>query len=99
MKLRLHGFESASRANGPGLRAVVWFQGCTLDCPGCFNPETHNPEGGYETDIDFLFQGIISSKNPIKGVSLSGGEPFQKPKALLYLLKLIRIKTTHTACC
>jgi len=90
MKLRLHGFESASRANGPGLRAVVWFQGCTLDCPGCFNPETHNPEGGYETDIDSFFHEIISSNNPIEGVSFSGGEPLQQPEALLYLLKRIR---------
>ena len=44
MRIRLHAFEPASRANGPGPRAAVWFQGCTLGCPGCFNPDTHPHE-------------------------------------------------------
>src|SRR3972149_712339 len=39
--LRLHALLPRSRANGPGMRAVIWFQGCTRGCPGCFNPETH----------------------------------------------------------
>jgi anaerobic ribonucleoside-triphosphate reductase activating protein len=38
---RIHAVEPRSRANGPGIRFVVWFQGCTLGCPGCFNPATH----------------------------------------------------------
>lgn len=38
---RVHAVEPRSRANGPGVRFVVWSQGCTLGCPGCFNPETH----------------------------------------------------------
>jgi anaerobic ribonucleoside-triphosphate reductase activating protein len=38
---RLHSVLPRSRANGPGLRYVIWAQGCTLGCPGCFNPETH----------------------------------------------------------
>ena len=45
-RLRLHAFEPASRANGPGLRAVLWARGCSLGCPGCFNPETHAFAGG-----------------------------------------------------
>ena len=61
MKIRLHAFESASRANGPGLRAVVWFQGCTLGCPGCFNPGTHNASGGYDSDTDTLAAEILTS--------------------------------------
>lgn len=43
--IRLHAFEPRSRANGPGSRFVVWFQGCSLGCPGCFNPKTHDPAG------------------------------------------------------
>jgi len=39
--MQIHEMISASRVNGPGRRAVVWFQGCTLACPGCWNPETH----------------------------------------------------------
>ena len=37
----IHAIEPRSRANGPGARFVVWLQGCTLGCPGCFNPATH----------------------------------------------------------
>ena len=44
MTLRLHGFLPRSRANGPGWRSVVWVQGCSLGCPGCFNPQTHGRE-------------------------------------------------------
>ncbi|MGD0006352.1 MAG: 4Fe-4S cluster-binding domain-containing protein, partial [Anaerolineaceae bacterium] len=39
--LNLHHFEPLSLVNGPGKRSVVWVQGCTLNCPGCFNPQTH----------------------------------------------------------
>jgi anaerobic ribonucleoside-triphosphate reductase activating protein len=41
----LHAFVPGSRANGPGLRAVVFFQGCVLQCSGCWNPETHRFRG------------------------------------------------------
>lgn len=37
----LHAFVPASRANGPGLRAVIYFQGCSLNCAGCWNPTSH----------------------------------------------------------
>ena len=86
MNLRLHAFEPASRANGPGLRAVVWFQGCTLGCPGCFNPATHDLRGGSESDTVCLAAEILASAPQIDGISISGGEPFQQPDALLDLL-------------
>jgi len=85
MNLRIHAVEPASLANGPGLRAVVWFQGCTLGCPGCFNPATHNASAGGDVDTGVLaatFLGI----SEIAGINLSGGEPFQQPEALLDLL-------------
>jgi pyruvate-formate lyase-activating enzyme len=40
--LRLHQFLPSSHTNGPGLRAVLWVQGCSLGCPRCFNPATHS---------------------------------------------------------
>jgi anaerobic ribonucleoside-triphosphate reductase activating protein len=86
MKCRLHAFEPASRANGPGLRAGVWFQGCTLGCPGCFNPATHNGQDGYECDTQTLAAEILAIATRIEGISISGGEPFQQPEALLDLL-------------
>jgi anaerobic ribonucleoside-triphosphate reductase activating protein len=93
MKLRLHAFEPASRANGPGLRAVVWFQGCTLGCPGCFNPATHDPQGGYEADTETLAAETLSLGSTIEGISISGGEPFQQPAALADLLN--RLADSH----
>jgi anaerobic ribonucleoside-triphosphate reductase activating protein len=89
MRIRLHAFEPASRANGPGLRAVVWFQGCMLGCPGCFNPATHDVQGGYETRVESLAQQILAASN-IEGISISGGEPFQQPEALVGLVTLLR---------
>jgi anaerobic ribonucleoside-triphosphate reductase activating protein len=96
MKIRLHAFEPASRANGPGLRAVVWFQGCMLGCPGCFNPDTHDPTAGYDWDTENLAAEILSLGTTIEGISLSGGEPFQQPAALLDLL--IRVSGSHLSC-
>lgn len=89
IKLRIHALELASRANGPGMRAVVWFQGCTLGCPGCFNPGTHDLRGGNLIDIEELAQQILTHRSEIEGVSISGGEPFQQPEALLCLLEHI----------
>jgi len=89
VNLRLHAFEPASRANGPGLRAVVWFQGCTLGCPSCFNPATHDPTAGTERDTADLAQVILAQKERIEGVTVSGGEPFQQPAALLDLLQRV----------
>ncbi len=81
---RIHAVELASRANGPGARMVVWFQGCTLGCAGCFNPATH-AEGGTPTTVaDLLAQ--LASTPASTGLTLSGGEPFQQPDVARALL-------------
>ena len=74
--LRLHGFEPCSAANGPGRRAVLWVQGCTLACPGCFNPRTHDRSGD-QVGVDELFSRIDQLGDRIEGVTVSGGEPLQ----------------------
>jgi anaerobic ribonucleoside-triphosphate reductase activating protein len=91
--LRLHQFLPYSRANGPGRRAVVWVQGCTLGCPGCFNPETHIFADGEMVSIDDLFERLLKLGAAIEGVTVSGGEPFQQRSALLGLLRRIRAET------
>lgn len=93
-KLRLHHFLPASRANGPGLRAVLWVQGCTLNCPGCFNPQTHSAKGGALVEVDDLFRDILALGDSIEGITLSGGEPLQQMRPVLSLLKRIRAETT-----
>lgn len=92
--LRVHDFIAASRSNGPGLRAVLWLQGCTLGCEGCFNPSTHPASGGSEMLIPEVIDLIKSSSETIEGVTISGGEPLQQVPALLELLRRLRKTTT-----
>jgi anaerobic ribonucleoside-triphosphate reductase activating protein len=87
--LRVHDFIPLSRANGPGRRAVLWVQGCTLRCPGCFNPQTHDPEGGEPVSVGALFERIVALEE-IEGLSVSGGEPLQQLGPLLKLLRRLR---------
>ena len=87
VKLRLHAVEPRSRANGPGSRFVVWMQGCTLGCAGCFNPTTHDAQGGREVSIAELADQLCAAKAAgATGLSLSGGEPLQQAAASAALL-------------
>jgi anaerobic ribonucleoside-triphosphate reductase activating protein len=90
--LRLHSFLPASTANGPGTRAVLWLQGCSLACPGCFNPATHAVEGGETVLVEDLV-GRLGGLPDIEGVTISGGEPLQQGPALLELLRRLRQTT------
>lgn len=91
--LNVHQRLPASRANGPGLRAVIWFQGCTLACPGCFNPLTHPVEGRQIRPVSEWVDWLLSLTGQIEGVTLSGGEPFQQAAGLLALCRAVRSKT------
>jgi anaerobic ribonucleoside-triphosphate reductase activating protein len=89
---RVHAVEPRSRANGPGARFVVWLQGCTLGCPGCFNPGTHDAAGGRagrEVPVAELAAQLAATPG-IEGLSLSGGEPLQQPAAAAALLDAAR---------
>lgn len=77
MNLRLAGCKTDSIVDGPGIRMAVFVQGCSHRCPGCHNPETHDPSGGYDVSVSSLVE-IISRSSPIDGVTLSGGEPFEQ---------------------
>jgi len=48
LRLRVHSMLETSRVNGPGRRAVIWLQGCSLGCKKCWNPATHLSDGGLE---------------------------------------------------
>ena len=87
--LRLAAFLPRSRANGPGLRAVVWVQGCQLRCPGCFNPDFLPLEGGTLHEPTEI-AGMILSNNDAEGVTFSGGEPFLQAAALAEVARLVR---------
>lgn len=86
MKIRIAGTVNDSIVDGPGLRFAVFTQGCPHKCPGCHNPETHDPSGGHDVDtIDIIQQ---MRKNPLlSGVTLSGGEPLMQSAACLEIAK------------
>ena len=88
MRAYLHAIEARSRANGPGARMVVWFQGCTLGCVGCFNPATHDA-GRAEHDVATVAAQIAAATG-IEGLTLSGGEPMQQIDAAIELLGAAR---------
>jgi anaerobic ribonucleoside-triphosphate reductase activating protein len=83
----LHALIPASRANGPGLRAVVFFQGCKVGCVGCWNPRTH-PFHGVEIMVDDVIQEVLRSRqeHTLEGITFSGGEPMQQADSLLRLI-------------
>ena len=72
--------------DGEGIRFVVFTQGCPHHCPGCHNPQTHPFEGGFLGDIPALLRQM--GENPLlQGLTISGGEPFCQPEALLPLAR------------
>ena len=87
----LHALIPASRANGPGLRAVVFFQGCRVGCVGCWNPRTH-PFRGAEIKVDAVAQEVLRARqeHTLEGVTFSGGEPMQQADSLLGLIHSLR---------
>lgn len=87
MKIRLAGqLQSDSIVDGEGLRTVIWTQGCSHNCLGCHNPETHDFNGGYEIEIEDLKNQIKNLKYQ-DGVTLSGGDPFFQVPACLEIAK------------
>ena len=88
-KIRIAGIEEESIVDGPGIRFVVFTQGCKHNCRGCQNPESHSFTGGIEMDIHDIVEKI--KENPLlKGLTLSGGEPFEQTKACLELAKKVK---------
>ncbi len=83
-KLRIAGIVPESVVDGPGFRYTVFTQGCRHHCKGCQNPQTHDFNGGYTVDTDDLFTEM--SEDPlIKGLTFSGGDPFEQPAPLAEL--------------
>lgn len=95
--LNLHEFVSRSRANGPGNRAVVWVQGCSRRCPGCFNTDTQPFDAREVATVEEL-EGRILSLEGIDGVTFSGGEPFEQAQALAELAKVLRACGMSVVC-
>ena len=84
MRISLRGVTGDSIVDGPGLRLTIFTQGCLHHCPGCHNPQTHDPEGGSWADTEDIL--AAAAENPLlDGITLSGGDPFLQPVPCLAL--------------
>lgn len=90
MEIRLaRGIQTDSIVDGPGLRAVVWTQGCKHDCKGCHNPTTHTFNGGFAVDIDVIKE-KIKKLYLHRGITFSGGDPMEQPDECNEIAKFAR---------
>ena len=84
--------SAAGLANGPGARAVIWLQGCSTRCPGCFNRHLWDPRGGTEIAVDTLVEWAAGLAH-VEGISVSGGEPTDQLPALVRFFQGLRRRT------
>ena len=98
---RIHSFESCGTVDGPGLRFVVFMQGCPLRCLYCHNPDSWNYAEGKEYSVEQIFKEILKYRSYIErsggGVTVSGGEPLVQSAFVAELFKLCQKANIHTA--
>lgn len=88
--MRYNKIRKMDISNGPGVRVSIFEQGCSFNCKGCFNPETHDFEGGEEFNDDTICKIIdLSKSDQIKGLSVLGGEPMH-PNNIEGTTKLVK---------
>ena len=76
--LQVAGFLDHSTVNGEGFRSTLFLSGCRHNCPGCHNPETHDPNYGEAMPLTQILERIKKNTPLIDGVTLSGGDPFEQ---------------------
>lgn len=97
---RIHSFESCGTVDGPGLRFVVFMQGCPMRCLYCHNPDTWTFKAGTQYSTDDVLAQILKYKSYMKfsngGVTISGGEPLAQPFFVKELLQKCKENEIHT---
>jgi anaerobic ribonucleoside-triphosphate reductase activating protein len=94
MKVKISGVVKESIVDGPGIRFVVFAQGCKHRCPECHNPQTHDFNGGNLVEADNIVENILNS-NHIDGVTFSGGDPFFQAEEFEYIARKLKKKNVH----
>ena len=97
---RIHSFQSLGTVDGPGVRTVVFMQGCPLRCICCHNPDTWDFAGGSEVTVQALTERILRYRNYFGangGVTVSGGEPLCQVSFVTELFRSLRSLGIHTA--
>lgn len=100
LKGRIHSFESCGTVDGPGIRFVVFMQGCPLRCKYCHNPDTWKFNEGREVTVDEIINEAKKYKSYMKfskgGITASGGEPFVQVEFIRDLFKRAKDEGIHT---
>lgn len=101
MKGFIHSYETCGAVDGPGIRFVVFTQGCPLRCKYCHNPDTWAPDKGQETTSEDLIDKIgrykVFMRNTGGGLTVSGGEPLMQAEFVADLFKKAKEHDLHTA--
>lgn len=95
----MHSIESFGTHDGPGIRFIIFLQGCKLKCLYCHNPDSIDTAGGKEYHIDDLMAMVLKAKpyfGKKGGVTISGGEPLLQSKALIPFFKRLKAEGIHT---
>lgn len=97
-KGRIHSIESFGTVDGPGVRFVIFFQGCPMRCLYCHNPDSWNPKGGQEMTVKELLDMYESNVSYYKdgGITATGGEPLMQLEFLTELFRQAKEKRIHT---
>ena len=96
---KVHSIESFGTVDGPGIRFVLFLQGCHLKCKYCHNRDTWDMNGGEYKSLDDIFEKIVKYKNyihPNGGVTITGGEPLLQVKFLIQLFEKLKKENIHT---
>lgn len=97
---KVHSFETLGTVDGPGIRFVIFLQGCNLKCKYCHNRDTWDINGGEYKELDEIFRRILRYKTYFKssngGVTVTGGEPLLQVKFLVELFKKLKQEKIHT---
>ena len=98
---RIHSLETLGTVDGPGIRFVVFMQGCPLKCKYCHNRDTWEINSGKTYTVDELIKKILRSKSYFEasggGVTVSGGEPLLQVEFVTELFKKLKEKNIHIA--
>ncbi|ALK32315.1 4Fe-4S single cluster domain-containing protein [Burkholderia plantarii] len=89
MDIRVSRLHFPVTTLGPGRRVGIWFQGCSIRCPGCISMDTWASVGG-DTTVGAVLAQVGTWLPDVDGITISGGEPFDQPEALLALLQGLR---------
>ena len=90
MTVKLAGIVQNSVVDGPGIRYVIFTQGCYHGCEGCHNPKTHDPTKGEMYHTEDIVREYLENASNYDGITLSGGEPFLQAEAMSDIITRIR---------